>query len=110
MIKTQERPLPKEMKLSEFMKLPTREEHFKQYEELYIKERDNENLKELVLEKDMEPCRMTNTDRIGTYMYGYSYEEPREKDIVPPRLQATEDKVWIPTLKYRLEMVKIIKD
>jgi hypothetical protein len=108
--KTQERPLPKEMKISEFMKLPTREEHFEQIHELSIKKRDNENLKELVLEKEMEPCRMTNTDRIGTYMYGYSYEEPREKDIVSARLQATEDKVWIPTLKFKLEMVKIIDD
>jgi hypothetical protein len=96
------------MTLSEFMKLPTREEHFEQIDEIYSKEFDNENLEELVLEKEMEPCRMTNTDRIGTYTYGYSYEEPREKDIVPPRLQDTEDKVWIPTLKFRLEMVKII--
>ncbi len=104
------KPLPEEMKLSEFMKLPTRKEHFKQLEELYIKECDNKNFYELIIDKQMEASRMRVDKGIGLYMYGYSYTEQREKDIVPPRLQAIEDKVWIPTLKYRLEIVKIIDD
>lgn len=110
MNKTQKRPLPEEMKVSEFMKLPTRGEHFKQMSELYVVECDNENFDELILEKEMEPCRIETTDEIGVFIYGCSYEEPRDKNIVPPRLQAIEDKVWIPTLKIRMEIVKLIKD
>jgi hypothetical protein len=110
MNKTQEKPLPEEMKLSEFMKIPTREEHFKQLYELGVKECDNENIKELTIEKEMEPCRIGIEKGHGSYIYGYSYEEPRDQDIVPPRLQDTEDKVWIPTLKLRMGIVKIIKD
>ncbi len=101
------KPLPDEMKLSEFMKLTAGKERWKKITEL----RDGGSDKYYkLINYMMLPYRLEIRNNEGYYIHGYSYTEPRKKNKVPERLQAVEDKVWIPTFKFRMEKVKIINN